>query len=130
MSTRRLPPKDRRDAIMHLVVAHWILGMALGLACAALVLWLDIANLRSLIVRDDRIIWEGMLLLFGGFALTFGGVVSAGAIMILPKDDDDGDSGLGAPAADDAALRLSPVLISRDDAPRSSFRTCCSAQPG
>lgn len=93
-----LPPGDSRNAVVHLIVAHWILGMALGMVCAALVLWLDVAHLRSLLMRSDRVMWEGVALLFGGFALTFGGVVCAGAIMILPKDDDDHDSGLGAPA--------------------------------
>lgn len=110
-STLRLPPKDPRNAILRLVVAHWILGIALGMACAALVLWLDVANLRSLLVRGDRVIWEGVLLLFGGFAVTFGGVVSAGAIMILPRDDDDHDGGLGAPATNGTERPLQHVSV-------------------
>lgn len=111
MSTLSLPPREPRNAVLRLVVVHWLLGMALGAGCAALVLGLDVANLRSLLVRGDHIVWEGVLLLFGGFALTFGGVVSAGAVMIIPKDDDDSDGGLGAPAADAAPLRLARVPV-------------------
>lgn len=108
--TLRLPPGNSRNAVVRLVVSHWILGMALGVACAALVLWLDVANLRSLLVRSG-VMWEGALLLFGGFALTFGGVVCAGAIMILPRDNDDRDGGFGAPAPNDDAPRLAAVPV-------------------
>jgi hypothetical protein len=108
-----LPPEGRHDRVVRLIVTHWILGAALGVACAALLLWLDVAGLRSLLWTRDRVVWEALVLLFGGFAITFGGVVCAGAVMTVPGGHDDPDGGLDA--AGEAAFRASvrPVLLTR-----------------
>lgn len=79
-----------RDPVVRMIVVHWGLGMALGAVTAALVLALDIAHLWTLLRHSD-IEWVGALLLFLGFGVTFGGVVSATAVMFNPKDDPAGD---------------------------------------
>jgi hypothetical protein len=78
-STLPLRRKGNPDRIVWLVIAHWILGDTLGMLSAALLLWLDVADLRSQVLRTEHITWEAPVLLFGGFAGTFGGVVSAAA---------------------------------------------------
>jgi hypothetical protein len=41
------------DPIIRLVVVNWLLGMLAGVICAALILWLDFAGLRGLLMRSD-----------------------------------------------------------------------------
>jgi hypothetical protein len=80
------------DPVVRLIVTHWVIGAALGITCAAAMLWLDVAGLGTALVGADHVVWEGLALLFGGFACTFGGVVAAGAVMTVPCND-DGDDG-------------------------------------
>jgi hypothetical protein len=62
--------------------------------------------LRSVLFRSQLLV-PGLALLFGGFAVTFGSVVCATAIMLLPdRDDDDDQGGLGADEIDVPALKL------------------------
>jgi hypothetical protein len=83
-----------RDPIIRLIVMHWILGALTGIGCAVLLLVLDVGGLRSLLLRSD-FLWLGLLLLCSGFAVTFGGVVSASAVMMVPtRDNDDPETGL------------------------------------
>ena len=77
-----------KDPVVRMIVVHWGLGMALGAVTAALFLALDIAHLWTLLQHSD-IEWAGALLLFLGFGVTFGGVVSATAVMFNPKRDSD-----------------------------------------
>src|SRR5262245_7151424 len=83
------PASTNSTALVRFFVAQWMLGIALGAACAALLLWLDVAGLRSLAVRSDHMIWEAIVLLFAGFGFFFGGVVCSGAIMSLAKEEDE-----------------------------------------
>jgi hypothetical protein len=76
------------DPVVRLIVTHWILGALTGMVCAALLLLVDIAGLRSLLMASDMC-WVGILLLLSGFAITFGGVVCASAIMMVPVDGED-----------------------------------------
>ncbi len=105
----RLPPEDNPDPVVRLVITHWVLGALLGMVCAGAVLWLDVAGLRDLLLRRDGILWEGLVLLFGGFAITFGGVVCASAVMNV-SGDDDSNGGLGARSESDAEP-LRPVAV-------------------
>lgn len=77
-----------RDPVVRMIVVHWGIGMALGAVTAVLVLLFDIAHLWTLLQRSD-IEWAGALLLFVGFGVTFGGVVSATAVMFNPQRDKD-----------------------------------------
>ena len=81
----RLSPENGPDPVVRLIITHWALGAALGMMCAAGLLWLDVAGLPGLLFRADRIMWEGIVLLFGGLAITFGGVVCAGAVMTISR---------------------------------------------
>ena len=73
--------------VLRLFFVNWSLGMALGFAFAAGILWFDLAGIHSLIRRSDIAV-PAMLLLFGGFGFTFGGVVCGSAIMRLPRDEE------------------------------------------
>jgi len=84
-------PERTTDPVIRLFVANWILGAVLGAICAALMLWLNVAGLGRMLMPPDHVIWEGLLLLFGGFSITFGSVVCAGAIMSLPEPDGRSD---------------------------------------
>lgn len=76
------------DPLVRLIVTNWILGSLTGIGCALLLLILDVANLRSLLMASD-VRWIGLLLLCSGFAVTFGGVLTASAIMSVPTRDKD-----------------------------------------
>ncbi len=91
-------------SVVRLVVLNWILGIGAGILAAALLLWLDIAGLRTLLVRDGSVV--GLVLLFGGFAVTFGSVVCGTAIMaVRPEPESDWDAG-GSAALEPAAARV------------------------
>lgn len=86
-----LLPGQASDPVIRLFVANWMLGAALGMICAALILWLNVAGLGGMLIPTDHVIWEGLVLLFGGFSITFGSVVCAGAIMSLPNPNGRSD---------------------------------------
>ena len=90
-----LRPPPGRDPLLRIVVVNWIVGACLGVAFAALVLVADIGGMGSLILGHTVSI-PAFALLFGGFAITFGGLVAATAIMLIKDDsDDDSDGGHG-----------------------------------
>jgi hypothetical protein len=72
-----------------MMIANWFGGMVLGIVCAAVLLALDVAGLRTLLWRSDAPI-TATLMLMGAFAFTFGGLVCAAAVMIAGHDDDIG----------------------------------------
>ncbi|WP_298428159.1 hypothetical protein [Rhodoblastus sp.] len=85
--------------LVRLVIANWVLGWAVGFACAALVLFSNVAHIRDLMFSSELML-QGLALLFGGFGFTFGGVVCATAVMLLPTDEDSWNGrggGLRAP---------------------------------
>ena len=69
-----------------------------AMVCVALLLGFDFAGMRSLLWRSDMP-FAGTLLLCAGFAITFGGLVSAAR----------GDDGFDADGTRQAARRLAPV---------------------
>lgn len=74
------------DPVVRLIVTNWILGAATGVGCALFLFFDDVEGLRSLLVASD-VLWIGLALLCSGFAITFGGVVAASAVMMVPKDE-------------------------------------------
>jgi hypothetical protein len=86
----------RLDRVVRLVIANWALGMAVGATCAGVWLGLDIIGLRSLLWRSDIAV-VGTAAFVALFALTFGGVVAATAVMRASDDDDESHGGLRAP---------------------------------
>jgi hypothetical protein len=98
-------PSDKKNAVLRLFLINWTLGVGLGIVFASLLLFFDIAGLRSLIGRSDLYI-QAIALLYGGFAVTFGSVVCGSAIMRLPREDEGpGQPGAAAPAD------LVPVMV-------------------
>jgi len=59
------------------------LGMAIGVAIFAALLWLDTGGIASRIARAENPILP-LFLIAIPFCLTFGGAVAASAIMLLP----------------------------------------------
>jgi len=81
----------RRNPVVRTIIVHWILGVATGLFCAGLLLGLDPLGFRSLLFRSDALV-PGLALLFGGFSITFGGVVCAAAVMFPDFEEPDRDA--------------------------------------
>lgn len=92
MALATRPPPDR-DPLVRMVIVNWIMGACMGVAFAALLIAADVAGMGSLISSTDLAI-PALALLFGGFAITFGGVIAATAIMLM-NEDDDSDGGHG-----------------------------------
>ncbi len=99
MTPAALARKRRANRLVRLMVFNWIFGVFVGCCCAGLLLAGDIAGLRSLMLRSE-LMWQALALLFGGFSITFGGVVCATAIMLPSMDEEtesSGGKGLGSP---------------------------------
>ena len=102
------PPPPGRDPLVRMMIVNWVVGACMGVAFALVLLVADVGGMRSLIMGADMAA-PALALLFGGFAITFGAVIAATAIMLLPDDDDDRDGGRGA--RHDQALALIPVRV-------------------
>jgi hypothetical protein len=74
------------DPLVRLVVVNWLIGGGIGIATALLFLLFNIAGIATLLSRSD-IAWAGLLLFFAGFAVTFGSVVAASAVMFTRERD-------------------------------------------
>ena len=107
-SRRGLPILDRVwaryrriDPLVRFMIAHWVLGAATGIVCAALLLLIDPFGLRPLIAGSDTAALAVALLGFG-FASTFGGLVCAAAVMFpdgyFASDREPPQGGAKAPA--------------------------------
>jgi hypothetical protein len=98
------------DPIVRAMILNWVTGMAVGLACTALMLLFDFAGLRTLLWNCDMP-FVATLLLAAGFAFSFGGLVAAWAAMNgFGSDDDDKPSG-GRRHRPRRELRLAPVRV-------------------
>ncbi|MFN3889189.1 MAG: hypothetical protein ACK4MV_02240 [Beijerinckiaceae bacterium] len=86
-------PPPGRDPLIRMVILNWIVGAFMGVAFAAVLLAADVAGMRTLMLGHTVSV-PALALLFGGFAITFGGVIAATAVMLM-KEDDDGDGGHG-----------------------------------
>jgi len=108
---------ERRHALPSFIIVNWALGAAVGLVCVALLLIFDPVGLRPLLARSDMA-FVAVAMLCGGFAVTFGGVVCAGAVMMLSDRGPDGGrralkgKRLGQ-RAPEREFRLSGATISR-----------------
>lgn len=93
---------DTSGHLVRLMISNWALGWAVGLAVAGSVLISNVGGIRELMLRSDGM-FAGLVLLFGGFGLFFGGVVCATAVMLLPTSEQkNSDFGGG---------RAAPVLL-------------------
>ncbi len=96
-----LRPHPGRDPLVRIIIVNWIVGACLGVAFAAVILSADVRGMHSLMLGHNISV-PALALLFGGFAITFGGVVAATAIMLI-REDDDNDGGRSS--------RLQPVPV-------------------
>jgi hypothetical protein len=93
---------DTSGHLVRLMISNWAFGGAVGLAVAGAVLISNVGGIRELMLRSDGMV-SGLVLLFGGFGLFFGGVVCATAVMLLPTTEPkNSDRGGG---------RAAPVLL-------------------
>lgn len=100
------PTEPKGNPIARLIVTHWILGSALGVACAGALLLINPLGMRTLLMRSDAMV-PALAMLFVGFGTTFGGIVSATAVMMHKKDDDDDKK---PPSGGSRAPALTPAL--------------------
>ncbi|PSC04059.1 hypothetical protein SLNSH_15735 [Alsobacter soli] len=107
----------QRNPALRLVLGHAAVGALLGLAFAIALVWFDAHGLGRLMTDSDSGP-AAFVLLAGGFMITFGSLVAGGAIMSLPKGDDD-DRGGGRRYR----YRLSPIpVVARRSGRRSSVQ--------
>lgn len=78
--------------LIRLLIWNAVAGAGLGVLFAAFLVYWDVAGLGALLANSDRP-WPAIVLLFGGFAVTFGSAVCGTAIMGLKDDGDDGPGG-------------------------------------
>ena len=95
MQLTRAQRANRR--LIRLMIVNWAFGWAIGAIAATAVLAVNLGGLRVLMMKSD-LMWQGLALLFGGFGVTFGGVVCATAVMLLPTEEDETKPGGGARA--------------------------------
>lgn len=89
--------KNKPNHLVRLVVSNWAFGWAVGQVCAAGVLLSNIGDIRVLMFHS-AVMWQALALLSVGFGATFGGVVAATAIMLLPTSEEETNRGGGARA--------------------------------
>src|SRR5271166_2670216 len=97
------------NRLVRLMIANWALGWAVGFVCAAAVLVSNVGGIRVLMLKSD-LMFQGLVLLFGGFGLFFGGVVCATAVMLLPMGEEE-ETGRGGGEA--APLLLPAYALAR-----------------
>jgi hypothetical protein len=100
----RLLPKN---PIWRFMVVHWGQGMLIGAVVTGAILTLDIGHLRTLMVHSNVLIPAG-LLLFVGFATTFGGVLCASAVMGLEEKPEREEPELGVMIPVESGMRVNP----------------------
>jgi hypothetical protein len=84
--------KKKANRLVRMMIVNWAFGWAVGFVCAGALLASNLANIRVLMFKSE-VELQFLLLLFGSFGMTFGGVVAATAIMLLPVDEEPGRGG-------------------------------------
>jgi hypothetical protein len=96
--------------LVRLYVTHVLIGFGLALAFVALLLGLDVAGLRHLILGTEMG-WLGGVMLVAFNGIVFAGVQFGIAVMRLAEDE---DPPRGRPAPE--AMRLAEVPVARPPA--------------
>lgn len=91
-------------ALIRFLAGHCALGVAAGVATAALLLWLDVGGIGRLVAGDGGQRWVAIGLLGFGFAVTFGSLAMGSALFLLSRSDDDAQAG-PLPRPDQALVR-------------------------
>lgn len=87
---RTLPDDPNPPNLVTFLALHCAMGVAVGITFAALIVLLDVAGVRHLLVESSEP-FVPMLLLFVMCALTFGAMKMGIAIMLLPLEVPDVD---------------------------------------
>lgn len=74
----------REREFLVFLARHALAGIAVGWILLALVVWLDVAAIGSLLWTTDAPILT-LILAAGGFGVTFGSLAMATAIFLLPR---------------------------------------------
>ena len=82
------PRKARLPYLLRFLGLHMALGMAAGIAFAALVVLFNVGALKDLISTTEQPVLA-QFMLYAMFALTFASLAMGVAIMTLPHDDTD-----------------------------------------
>jgi hypothetical protein len=96
----------RRHPLLRFLALNLVLGLVVGAFAIGGLIGLDVLGLRRLILADQSPVLA-LVLLAGGFMVTFASTVMGTAIMALGRRI-DGDG--GAPAAEPAA-RMAAVVV-------------------
>ena len=78
--------------LLFFLAVHCGMGVAMGVAVAALIVLFNVAGLKDLLVNSSEPVIPTFML-FALFALTFGSLKMGIAIMMLPYDDRRGSDG-------------------------------------
>ena len=84
--------RTKPNRLVRMMIMNWAFGWAVGFVCAAGVLVSNVGHIWDLVAKSDSM-GLFLVLLFGSFGLTFGGVVAATAIMLLPTQEEHGRGG-------------------------------------
>jgi len=92
-----MPQSRKTNHLVRMMILNWALGWAVGFACAGGVLISNVGHIRDMMLKSDFML-QFLALLFGSFGMTFGGVVAATAVMLLPTDPEQWRGGGGTRA--------------------------------
>lgn len=86
------PKREPMPMLLFFLAVHCGMGVALGVVFAALLVLLNIAGIKDLLVESSEPVIP-ILMLFTFCGLTFGSLKMGIAIMTLPYDDKRGSDG-------------------------------------
>ena len=78
---------DAEGQLVRFLLQHLLVGLLAGALFGGLVLWFDLAGIRSMAMAD-RDGWLYLVLLFFGLAVTFGSAAMGVGVMSLDRDGD------------------------------------------
>lgn len=94
-----------KNRLLRYMLIHWAIGIGIGVFCATAFLLINPIGFRDLLLRSDAMI-PALILLYGGFSVTFGGVVCATAVMFPYEEDKRGSRTPVTPNTGLAAVRV------------------------
>lgn len=79
--------------LLRLLLVNALVGAALAIGFVVALLWLDPANIGSLLLKDHSPA-VAFLVLAGSFVITFSSLMMGSAVMMLPKEEPKDPTGL------------------------------------
>ncbi len=78
---------DKVPKLLKFLGLHAMLGVIIGIALGAALLYADVAGLGTLLLHSDMPVLASALY-FSGFAVTFGNAAMGSAIMLMPLEEE------------------------------------------